>query len=623
MRRRLLASSAVLAALVLAPASARADVGGFIPAEPIDGPAEAIHGVDLDVARDGTGAVVYVKSVGGVGHVFASRLQGGAWQPPEQLDAGLAASSQAVVAAGDGGKLAVAFVSGGSLFAMVKPAADQPYTPPQLVSSPAINPSIDLSINDVAYLSFTNPAGGGGGDVVVARKDRKATAFGVVPTALDIDPAAPAGLDTGRSKVAVAADGVALVVWGESGQVFARRVFERTVSAAPQPVSVPAAGPFPGSTADVPDVDVQDDSSFAWVVFRQVFLDAPGGHSRALARRLVGSQFDPPVAVDGLGGFPSPDSVGPPRVDISGRGDGYAASASSVAPFGAVLKDKIFNAGVPLGAGVAGAALPVAATDENGDGLVAWQNADQTIHARAYTAVRASRAVQAPQPEVALSAPAAGLSDAADGLEASADRAGDIAVAFVLGAPGAQGVFVGSFDRAPGAFRLSSGTSFRNAAANPLKWSQSFELWGPLTYSVEVDGRIVGTTTGTSLAVPAVPDGVHRWRVIATDRRGQVTATSRRILRQDATPPRARVTVSGTRRRGQAVKVSVRPTDANPAGRPASGVGRVQIAWGDGSRTSARRGTHRYRRGGKLTLRVSVRDRADNVVVVRRAITIR
>ena len=162
----------------------------------------------------------------------------------------------------------MAFVSGGSLFTMVKPAANQPYTPPQLVSGPAINPSIDLSINDVAYVSFTNPAGGGGGDVVVARKDRKATAFGVVPAALDINPAAPAGIDTGRSKVAVAADGVALVVWGESGQVFARRVFERTVSAAPQPVSVPAAGPFPGSTADVPDVDVQDDSSFAWVVFR-------------------------------------------------------------------------------------------------------------------------------------------------------------------------------------------------------------------------------------------------------------------------------------------------------------------------------------------------------------------
>jgi hypothetical protein len=624
MRRRLLASSAVLAALALAPASARADVGRFIPAEPIDGPVTALG--DLDVARDGTGAVAYVKPLGGVDHIFVSRLDGGAWQAPEQLDVGLPGpGSQPVVAAGDGGRVDVAFVSGGALYTMVKPASGQPYTPPQLVTGAAVNPSIDLSINDVAYVSFTVPNAGGGGDVVVARKDRKSTTFNVIPASLDIDPARQAGIGGGRSKVAVAADGVALVVWGEAGRVFARRVFEGRLSAAPQDATLDAAGPAPGGAADVPDVDVQDDSSFAWVVYRETFFDAAGGHQRAVARRLVGSQFDPGVLVDGIGGLPSADSIsGPPRVDIDGRGDGYAATAGTGTAYGAVLKDKTFNPGVPLGATVGSLGRPVAATDENGDGLVAWQNADQTIHARAYTARRASRVVQTPQPDAALSAVAAGgPSDALDGLEAAADRAGDIAVAFVQGPPGLRGIRVASFDRAPGAFRLSSGTSYRNASATPLKWTQSFELWGPLTYSVEVDGRIAGQTNVNALALPGLPDGVHRWRVIATDRRGQVTATPTRILRQDATPPRARVTVSGTRRRGQAVKVRVRPTDANPAGRPASGVGRVQIAWGDGSRTSARRGTHRYRRGGKLTLRVSVRDRADNVVVVRRAITIR
>jgi hypothetical protein len=68
--------------------------------------------------------------------------------------------------------------------------------------------------------------------------------------------------------------------------------------------------------------------------------------------------------------------------------------------------------------------------------------------------------------------------------------------------------------------------------------------------------------------------------------------------------------------------VSVRPTDASPAGRPASGIGRVTIAWGDGSSSTGRRATHGYRRSGRFTLRVSVRDRAGNVVVVRRPITI-
>jgi hypothetical protein len=615
MRRRLLALSAVFAGLVLAPSTASADVGRFIAAEQIDAPVTALG--DLDVARDGTGALAYVKPVGGVDHVFVSRLQNGAWQPPEQLDGNLGVSSQPVVAAGDGGRVAVAFISGGALFTTVKTASNQPYSPPQLVAAPALNPAIDLSVNDVAYVSFTAPLGGGGGDVEVARKERKSTAFAVVPGALDIDAARQAGIAGGRSKVAVAADGVALVVWGEAGRVWARRVFESRLSAAPQDATADAIGGVPGVGADVPDVDVQDDSSFAWVVFREVFADGAVPHARAVARKLVGSQFDPGVVVDGIGGFPSADSAGPPRVDIDGRGDGYAASAGTATVFGAVLKDRVLNPGVPIGTGFAGAALPVAATDENGDGLVAWQNADLTIHARAYTNVRASRTVQSPQAEVALSG---GPTDAADGLEAAADRAGDIAVAFVQGAADARSLAVASFDRAPGAFRLSSGSSFRNAAAAPLKWTQSFELWGPLTYTVEVDGKVAGTTNATALALPGLPDGVHRWRVIAADRRGQVTATPTRVLRQDGTPPRARVTVSGTRRRGRPIRVSVRPTDA---GRRASGVGRVRIAWGDGRSSTARRATHRYRRSGRVTVRVSVRDKAGNVVVLRRAITIR
>jgi hypothetical protein len=579
----------------------------------------------LDVSRDGTGAVAYVKPDGGVDHVFVSRLDGGAWQRPERVDVGLGpAGSQPVVAAGDGGKLVIAFVSGGSLFAMTKPASNQPYTPPQLVATSGINPAIDYSINDVAYLSFTAPAAGGGGDVVVARKDRKSSTFGVIPASLDIDPARQAGIGTGRSKVAVAADGVALVVWGEAGRVWARRVFERRLSAAPQDATVDAFGAVPGAGADAPDVDVQDDSSFAWVVFRETFSDSPGGgHTRAVARRLVGSQFDPGVIVDGLGGFPASDNVGPPRVDINGRGDGYAATSSTGTAFGAVLKDKKFNPGVSLGAGLGGQVLPVAAVDENGDGLVAWQNADSTVHARAYTSVRASRQVQTPQPDQPLTSLLGGATDAAAGFEASADRAGDVAVAFVQGPPGGRAVVVASFDRAPGAFRISSGTTYRNASAIPLKWAQSFELWGPLTYTVEVDGQVAARTTAPQVTLPGLPDGVHRWRVIATDRRGQVTATPRRVLRQDATAPRARITVSGTRRRGRPIRVRVRPTDANPAGRPASGIGRVTIAWGDGRSTRARRATHRYGRARRFTVRVSVRDRAGNAVVVRRAITIR
>jgi hypothetical protein len=617
MRRRLLVLSTVLAGLLTVPAIAAADVGTFFPGEPIDGPGTGIQRAGgVNVARDGTGALTYVKQVGGVDHVFTSRLVGGAWQPPEQLDVGLAGpSSQPVVAAADGGRLVYAFVSGGSVFTAVRGGTDAPTSGPAIVSGGS-DPSVALSINNVAFVSFT-----AGSDVFVARKGANTGAFTLIPTPLDVNPADVAGQGTGRSRIAVAADGIAIVVWGEAGHVFARKVFELRLSDAPQDLTLNSLGGVPASgPADEPDVSMEDDSSFAWAVFREPFADGAGSAGgRVIGRRLLGSTFDPPVAADGLPA-PAPSATGEPRVAINGRGEGYvASSAASGLAIGSVIKDDKLNPGVALGGGAPGATFGVPAVDENGDGAIAWQAPDGTIHVRQYTNQRASRTPQVPGPDVPWSNPALGPTDASLGLEASADRAGDIAAVWVQGVGDARVVAAGVFDRAPGAFRPTSRTSFRNVARTPLKWSQSFELWGPLTYSVEIDGRVVGQTNTTSLAVPNLPDGVHRWRVIATDRRGQVTATSRRVLRQDGTPPRARLTVA---RRGRTVRVVVRPSDANRAGRPASGVGRVTIAWGDGRRTSSRRASHGYRRGGRFTLRVTVRDKAGNATVVRRSVTV-
>src|SRR3954467_13984644 len=102
MSRRLLVPLALLAGLVLAP-TASADVGRFIPAEAIDGPVTAVG--HPEAARDAPGALTYVKPVGGVDHVFVARLEGGAWQPPEQVDVGLPGlGAQPAVAAGGRGK---------------------------------------------------------------------------------------------------------------------------------------------------------------------------------------------------------------------------------------------------------------------------------------------------------------------------------------------------------------------------------------------------------------------------------------------------------------------------------------------------------------------------------------
>jgi hypothetical protein len=266
---------------------------------------------------------------------------------------------------------------------------------------------------------------------------------------------------------------------------------------------------------------------------------------------------------------------------------------------------------------------------ESGDGLVAYQAGDaaggRSVHARPYDYVPASRAVTPPGPDATLSDPALGPTDAARGLDAAANRAGDVAVAFVQGDGDSRRIVAGSYDRAPGAFRANTSTRWRKFARPPLKWGTSFELWGPITYRVEIDGRPFGTTTSTGLTVPAVvPDGLHRWRVVAVDIRGQATATPSRNLRVDATPPKVTFKVSGSRKRGKQVKVAVRATDASGTAAQASGLNLVRISFGDGSRTVVgTRAVHRYGHSGKVTVRITASDKAGNVVALTRRITIR
>ena len=72
-----------------------------------------------------------------------------------------------------------------------------------------------------------------------------------------------------------------------------------------------------------------------------------------------------------------------------------------------------------------------------------------------------------PGPDATLSDPALGPTDAARGLDAGADRAGDIAVAFVQGDGAERRIVAASYDRAPGAFRASTTTKWRKFARPP------------------------------------------------------------------------------------------------------------------------------------------------------------
>lgn len=604
MRRRI-ALFAVLAPFALpAAAGAVPAPGAFFTGASIDGPSADIQRLEsLDVSRDGTGALAYVKSVGGVEHVFVSRLVDGAFQAPEQVDAGLPGpGSQPRVAVSDGGNLVVAFVSGTTLLAVTRPAGASAYSAPQVIASGASNPDLAMSINRAAYLTWTS-----GNAVLAARKDRTESTFTGLPTAMNIDPNAIAGAGTGRPRVAVAADGTATVVWGEGGHLYARRLFQLRPSDSPQDL---------GAGADQADIASEDDSSFAWVVFRQ--------DGRAVARRMVGSAFDPPVAFDG--GEPA-DS---PRVAISGRGIGYGAVAGTLtgSAFGAVIKDDLFNPGIGLGGGLGAGSAPVPAATETGDGLVAFQQGDgaggRTIHARHYDYEPLSRAVTQPGPDATLSEPTFGNADASRGLEAHGDRVGDIAVAFVQGDDaGGRRIVVAGFDRAPGPFRGLTGSRIRNFVRSPLKWSTAAELWGPLTYTVLVDGRPATQTQATAATLPpTIRDGRHTWRVVATDLHGQQSTTSSRTLRMDARPPKLSVKISGAQKRGGLLRVAVRAKDAGTAAK-ASGLRSVRISFGDGSRVvDGKQAAHSYRHSGHFTVKVTATDNVGNAAVIQRRLHI-
>ena len=70
-----------LVAVVLALAAAAPARAGFF-VQPLDGPSADIQSLGgVDVARDATGAIVYVRRDGGVDHVFAARFFAGALRP--------------------------------------------------------------------------------------------------------------------------------------------------------------------------------------------------------------------------------------------------------------------------------------------------------------------------------------------------------------------------------------------------------------------------------------------------------------------------------------------------------------------------------------------------------------
>jgi hypothetical protein len=605
-RRHTLPVLLALLALAALPAAASAS---WFPAgvnPPIDGPSpdiDKLGGVDL--ARDGTGGLVYLKRVDGTSHVFLSRFNGGAFRPPERVDVGVNdGAGDAVIAAADADRLAIVWTAGNFVYgSMVTGNDEQPGpllgpTPLYAAPGPVSNPSVDMGINGTAYASYTAP-GGGGADVRVSRL--MDTTWSAVEAPLDIDPSLAAGTGNQRSKVGVSAEGNGIVTWGEGPRVYARRVTGLIPSSYPQELSVPSIGATPGGRADSPDIDIEDDGSFVWAVFRQDV-----GGSRAIARRMLGSTFDPPVLLDG-----GPGSTAP-RIAMNGRGQGLAVFESPGGGVsGNVLYNDVFAPVQPFhsAASVAGPE-PQPAASEHRENVLAWRVAD----AAGNVSIRGRMQPEPTKPfdpEVELSRPDLGAVPPGQ-FAVAADRLAGFVIAMAQGPPSSRAITVALQDRVPGRPGAIAHSAWQSSRRPKLEWRPGRDLWGLQRFRVVIGGKVIGETTGSSLRPTQRLSSSKplKYQVIAIDARGQEAPSRTRTVRFDNVAPKFKVRIVGKRRAGRALRVVVKPKDGK-----GSGVREVRVRYGDSKGVVKQRkrfgGRHTYRKG-TFTLKVTVYDVAGN-----------
>lgn len=624
-------------------ASAPGAAGTVFPGAPVEPPSTAIQSLGATaISYDGTGGVAYLRQDAGIAHVYVSRFFNGVAHPPERVDTGqLTPSSAPVLGAGNGGRLAVAWVNGGALFAAVvpgqgeSPAAPrplgplQPWSSPQPVAPVAVTPSLSMSVHGAAVLVWTVPAATAPGSpaapaqVRAARVGLTGTTFGTFAGALNFDPTRNAGATPATAPVVKASnDGTAVAAWGEDGadgrtHVIERRVLRDHLGTAPQDATLATLSGHPGGSADSPAVGVEDNSGFAFVAFRQAFDTATATH--ALVRPLTGSLFNDAFKLDALG-FPASDAAGPPSIDVSGPGLGVAVTGLTLSHqimFATLLNNDWADAARADSTANAIVPTPLAAIGYLGAGLVAWTQstgpADPTsVHGRPLFKDGTLGA------EALLSNPSLGAVDPTLGLSAQADALGDTLVGFVQSGPAGRAVSLALLDPGPAKFRIESTSRWRTLRRPRMSWTSSTVTLGSVSYRVVLDGRTLGTTTRTVFVAPhALPDGEHDLVVVASDARGATYATSDSAVRVDTRPPRVAVSGGGSH---VTVRVTDPPAPSATGRRIGSGVDRVQIDWGDGSSTRYHATASHHYSGGGHTVRVTATDHAGNVTRYQRRV---
>jgi hypothetical protein len=163
-----------------------------------------------------------------------------------------------------------------------------------------------------------------------------------------------------------------------------------------------------------------------------------------------------------------------------------------------------------------------------------------------------------------------------------------------------------------------------------LAWNPSAEDWGPVSYTVSLNGAAVAQTSATSLTFAnGLTDGTYSWNVNATNTVNDTSVSGTGKVVVDTFAPRLRLLLTGLPRikATQHLRLAyVDPPNPTEPGSTASGVKSVTVSWGDGSKSltgaELTRLTHAYAQAGLYRVTVTVTDRVANTTQLTRMIRV-
>jgi hypothetical protein len=635
--------------LAILPACARAVI---LPATTIDGPSEAIVGFGgVAMAEDGSGGVVYLKTVEGVAHVFVSRYVEGHWLAPIRVDTEEQfAASWPCIGAVAGGELIVVWatpfatssITGKPVYELlgaVLGAGGEHFGRATIVDrdiEEGTGTSPDLAVSstgqaDVVYRVIDTDKVGvsllRAGDVPesvrVAHFDgERWSNLG----AINRDPAV--GMrpptQTNAPQIAIGPTGNGVVVWQEPeiegvARIWARRIFGSSLDYVLPVTATTYEGAPISDDADAPAVAFSRLGQ-AEVAYRQaagpssplpgprIFLNIlPDGESAG------GTEFRGASVVDQAVAGGKSATVGPPSIDIDEHQSMRLLYDSDGTPRVIEGDDRGLSGALSLGPAFAGGEpFAVSVMNPEGGGFSAWPSAEAQGHPA--VAVREdfpSGAVQTALVSGGAGGEVAELAVGRSGL-------GDGLIAFRQGPLGDAAIVAAQATAPPATFVLTAPKGWVKPAQALISWQPAPSADGPLSYHLVLDGHIQPTPAGVRAAYVdprGLSSGRHRLQVLATDRDGQSTLTAPSTLLIDGVPPTVRI---ATARGGAAVRVRVLDHYAGVAERY------VSVSFGDGAVAHGRTGfSHDYRHAGAYHVIVHVRDKLGNQGTVSQWVSVR